>query len=107
MVIDLVKSRLFEPVEATGISSLFFLQDPSVMMHSFLTSNRQLTLGAHKHQTDFEAKETKIISQLEEAKEKIHQEIHEMKERLRASRENIKNFKDAIKALEHDQDMIT
>jgi len=82
-------------------------QDPSVMMHSLLTSNRQLTLGAHKHETDFEAKETRTITQLEEAKEKIHKEIHDMKERLRASRENIKNFKDAIKSLEHDQDMIT
>ena len=79
-------------------------QDPSVMMHSLLTSNRQLTLGAHKHETDFEDKQCKTLVQLNTAKEKIQTEINELKERLKTSRASIKSFHEEIKKLEHEQD---
>nr|XP_026690149.1 YEATS domain-containing protein 4 [Ciona intestinalis] len=78
-------------------------QDPSTMMHSLLTSNRQLTLGAHKHETDFEEKEATTLAQLQSAKQKIQNEVEELKERLKKSRENIKSFRDEIKKLEQEQ----
>ena len=79
-------------------------QDPTVMMHSLLTSNRQLTLGAYKHETDFEDKKQKSLTQLNTAKEKIQSEINELKERLKSSRASIKSFHAEIKKLEREQD---
>nr|CAB3267822.1 YEATS domain-containing protein 4-like [Phallusia mammillata] len=79
-------------------------QDPSVMMHSLLTSCRQLTLGAHKHETDFEEKERQTVKQLTAAKQKIQVEIKDLKERLKQSRDNIKSFREEIKKLEREQD---
>uniref|UniRef100_H2Z5U9 YEATS domain-containing protein 4 n=1 Tax=Ciona savignyi TaxID=51511 RepID=H2Z5U9_CIOSA len=79
-------------------------QDPSTMMHSLLTSNRQLTLGAHKHETDFDEKERTTLDQIRSAKEKIQNEIEELKERLKKSRENIKSFHAEIKKLENEQE---
>ncbi|CAK8677630.1 YEATS domain-containing protein 4-like [Clavelina lepadiformis] len=79
-------------------------QDPTVMMHSLLTTNRQLTLGAHKHETDFEEQEKSTIKQLNSAKQRIQTEIKELKERLNSSRENIKSFRDEIKKLEKEHE---
>nr|XP_039248474.1 YEATS domain-containing protein 4-like [Styela clava] len=75
-------------------------QDPTAMMHSLLTSTRQLTLGAHKHETDFEEKEKETIEKLHSAKTQVQNEIREYKERLKAIRENIDNFKEEIRKLE-------
>lgn len=79
-------------------------QDPSVMMHSLLTSNRQLTLGAHKHETDFEDRKRKTLQQLNAAKDKIQSEMNELKEKLKTSRGSIKSFHEEIKKLENEQD---
>lgn len=75
-------------------------QDPTAMMHSLLTSNRQLTLGAHKHETDFEDKEQKTKDKLISAKRQVQTEIREYKERLKSIRENIDNFQTEIQKLE-------
>ena len=79
-------------------------QDPSVMMHSLLTSNRQLTLGAHKHETDFEEKKKKTLQHLNTAKDKVQAEINDLKEKLKISRANIKSFHEEIKKLEQEHD---
>jgi len=79
-------------------------QDPTIMMHSMLTSNRTLTLGAYKHETDFEEKKQKSLAQLNTAKEKVQSEINELKERLKTSRASIKSFHAEIKKLEQEQD---
>ncbi|KAF5928275.1 hypothetical protein HPG69_014880, partial [Diceros bicornis minor] len=106
-------------------------QDPTAMMQQLLTTSRQLTLGAYKHETEFyflnsmkSIRKKNIIAQivlaqlymfslvaelevktrekLEAAKKKTSFEIAELKERLKASRETINCLKNEIRKLEED-----
>ncbi|XP_045744151.2 protein boule-like [Mirounga angustirostris] len=45
-------------------------QDPTAMMQQLLTTSRQLTLGAYKHETEFAELEVKTREKLEAAKKK-------------------------------------
>lgn len=82
-------------------------QDPAAMMHSLLTTTRQLTLGAYKHETDFEEKRKNTTEMLKAAKTKIHVEIQEYKERLKSIGENIENFRTEIKTFEENTDFMS
>ncbi|NXG07510.1 YETS4 protein, partial [Sakesphorus luctuosus] len=77
-------------------------QDPTAMMQQLLTTSRQLTLGAYKHETEFADLEVKTRDKLEAAKKKTSFEIAELKERLKASRETINCLKNEIRKLEED-----
>eukprot|EP00062_Callorhinchus_milii_P017963 gi/632970930/ref/XP_007901921.1/ PREDICTED: YEATS domain-containing protein 4 isoform X1 [Callorhinchus milii] len=77
-------------------------QDPTAMMQQLLTTSRQLTLGAYKHETEFAELEVKTREKLEAAKKKTSFEIAEFKERLKASREAINYLKSEIKKIEED-----
>uniref|UniRef100_A0A8C4R8G5 YEATS domain-containing protein 4 n=1 Tax=Eptatretus burgeri TaxID=7764 RepID=A0A8C4R8G5_EPTBU len=75
-------------------------QDPTAMMQQLLTTSRQLTLGPHKHETDFGDLEARTIERLESARRKIGTEIAVLKEKLRASRESVQKHKEEIRRLE-------
>ncbi|OCT88909.1 hypothetical protein XELAEV_18017539mg [Xenopus laevis] len=77
-------------------------QDPTAMMQQLLTTSRQLTLGAYKHETEFSEFESKTKEKMEGAKKKTSFEISDLKERLKASRETINCLKNEIKKLEED-----
>ncbi|MGH0138581.1 UNVERIFIED_CONTAM: hypothetical protein FKN15_026486 [Acipenser sinensis] len=77
-------------------------QDPTAMMQQLLTTSRQLTLGAYKHETEFAELEMRTREKLELAKKKSSFEITELKERLKASRENINYLKSEIRKLEEE-----
>ncbi|XP_048340582.1 LOW QUALITY PROTEIN: YEATS domain-containing protein 4-like [Sphaerodactylus townsendi] len=77
-------------------------QDPTAMMQQLLTTSRQLTLGAYKHETEFADVEVKTREKLEAAKKKTSFEIAELKERLKASHETINCLKNEIRKLEDD-----
>ncbi|XP_007664490.2 YEATS domain-containing protein 4 isoform X1 [Ornithorhynchus anatinus] len=77
-------------------------QDPTAMMQQLLTTSRQLTLGAYKHETEFAELEVKTREKLEAAKKKTSFEIAELKERLKASRETINCLKNEIRKLGED-----
>ncbi|XP_038145325.1 YEATS domain-containing protein 4 [Cyprinodon tularosa] len=79
-------------------------QDPTAMMQQLLTTSRQLTLGAYKHETEFGELEQKTKEKLEAAKKRTSQEITELKDKLKASRENINHLKAEIRKLEEDGD---
>lgn len=112
-------------------------QDPTAMMQQLLTTSRQLTLGAYKHETEcmysyiqhglkkqnkkaftnFESLlssclcvsavgelEQRTKEKLEVAKKRTSQEIAELKDKLKASRENINHLKAEIRKLEEDGD---
>ncbi|XP_013395654.1 YEATS domain-containing protein 4 isoform X2 [Lingula anatina] len=81
-------------------------QDPSAMMQQLLTSSRPLTLGPHKHETDFEEKKEKTLNSVIAAKNKIRYEISELNERLKHSKESIQKFKDEIAKLESQDEEI-
>ncbi|XP_054656047.1 YEATS domain-containing protein 4 isoform X2 [Dunckerocampus dactyliophorus] len=77
-------------------------QDPTAMMQQLLTTTRQLTLGAYKHETEFGELEQRTKEKMEGAKKRTSQEITELKDKLKASRENINHLKMEIRKLEED-----
>ncbi|XP_053700516.1 YEATS domain-containing protein 4 [Synchiropus splendidus] len=79
-------------------------QDPTAMMQQLLTTSRQLTLGAYKHETEFGELEQKTKEKLEAAKKRTSQEISELKDKLKVSRETINHLKSEIRRLEEDPD---
>ncbi|XP_072039981.1 YEATS domain-containing protein 4-like [Amphiura filiformis] len=81
---------------------LIFL-DPTAMMQQLLISVRPLTLGAHKHETDFAELEERTTNALQAARKKIRFEITELNERLKQSKDTILNFKSEIKRLEDSE----
>ncbi|XP_039516473.1 YEATS domain-containing protein 4 isoform X1 [Pimephales promelas] len=85
-------------------------QDPTAMMQQLLNTTRQLTLGAYKHETELShvavaELEIRTREKVEAAKKKTSLEIVELKERLKASRENINFLKGEIRRLEEDDQM--
>uniref|UniRef100_A0A2I3HFG9 YEATS domain-containing protein n=1 Tax=Nomascus leucogenys TaxID=61853 RepID=A0A2I3HFG9_NOMLE len=96
--------KLFQS-DTTVVSEFYdemIFQDPTAMMQQLLTTSRQLTLGAYKHETEFAELEVKTREKLEAAKKKTSFEIAELKERLKASREHINCLKNEIRKLEED-----
>ncbi|XP_036698215.1 YEATS domain-containing protein 4-like [Balaenoptera musculus] len=77
-------------------------QDPTAVMLQLLTTSRQLTLGAYKHETEFAELEVKTREKLEAVGKKTNFEIAELKERLKASRETINCLKNEIRKLKED-----
>lgn len=80
-------------------------QDPTAMMQQLLNTTRQLTLGAYKHETEFAELELRTREKVEAAKKTTSLEIAELKERLKASRENINFLKGEIRRLEEEDQM--
>ncbi|XP_033642174.1 YEATS domain-containing protein 4-like [Asterias rubens] len=78
-------------------------QDPTAMMQQLLCSSRVLTLGAHKHETDFNELEEKTNVALQSARKKIRFEITELNERLKQSKDTITHFKEEIRKLEEQE----
>ncbi|XP_064611236.1 YEATS domain-containing protein 4-like [Liolophura sinensis] len=77
-------------------------QDPTAMIHQLLSNPRPLTLGAHKHDTDFEEKREKTLNSILSAKSKIRYEISELNERLKQCKENINQLKIDIATMEKE-----
>ena len=65
-------------------------QDPSQMMHQLLSTSRPLSTDDDApwvHDTDFEEKKEKTLAAVLAAKKKIRQEIGELQEKLRTSKD--------------------
>jgi len=103
--------KLFEndPINKTlnvkkNLTSEFYdeiiFQDPSAMMNQLLTNTRQLTLGAYRHETDFEVKKEKTLTSINTAKNKVRHEISDLKERLKQAQDTIVKYKEEISKAE-------
>ena len=57
---------------------------------------RQISLGAYKHETDFEEKKKTCLTDIKEAKTKVQAEIAEMKSKLELAKTTSQKFKDEI-----------
>ncbi|XP_041378155.1 YEATS domain-containing protein 4-like [Gigantopelta aegis] len=77
-------------------------QDPTPMTQHMLTNVRQISIGAYKHDVDFEEKKEKTLHNIMSAKSKIRYEISELNERLKQSKELINKLKDDIVKKEKD-----
>ncbi|WAR25391.1 YETS4-like protein [Mya arenaria] len=74
--------------------------DPSYMMQQLLNGTRSLSIGAYKHDSDFEEKKEKTVVKIENAKRKIRYEISELNERLKQKKMTIQKLKDEISKLD-------
>ncbi|KAK2191232.1 hypothetical protein NP493_55g05010 [Ridgeia piscesae] len=81
-------------------------QDPSAMLQHLLTTQRPLTLGAYKHENDFEEKQQKTLKNIVSAKSKIRQEISELNERLKQNKDAIQKFKEEIRKLDKQEEKL-
>ncbi|XP_043466727.1 YEATS domain-containing protein 4 [Leptopilina heterotoma] len=71
-------------------------QDPTALMQQLLSSTKPMTLGAWRHETDFEAKKEYTLKAIMEARNKVRGEVGELKEKLTLARETIAKFKEEI-----------
>ncbi|XP_071532658.1 YEATS domain-containing protein 4 isoform X2 [Panulirus ornatus] len=90
-----------KPLVSEFYEELIF-QDPSAMMRQLLTNTRQLTLGEYKHDTDFEDKKEKTLKNLLIAKEKITNEIQDLRDKIKLAKDTIAKFKDEINKSQAD-----
>ncbi|XP_074602408.1 YEATS domain-containing protein 4 Gas41 [Brevipalpus obovatus] len=70
--------------------------EPSAMMQNLLTNTRQMIVGQYKHETDFEDKKVKTLQTILTAKNKVRNEIEELKDRLKQSQSTITKYKEEI-----------
>ena len=76
------------PSAPTSIQMIF--QDPSQMMHQLLTNSRPISSSPDEpwlHDTDFEEKKEKTLALVLAAKRKIREEIGELQDKLRTSKD--------------------
>ena len=71
-------------------------QDPSPNLHALLTTTRPLTLSAYKHTTDFDERRSKHLKAVVEARSRVQDEIGEMKDKVKAAKEAILQFRSEI-----------
>ncbi|ELU10838.1 hypothetical protein CAPTEDRAFT_115398, partial [Capitella teleta] len=81
-------------------------QDPSALLQQMLTTLKPITLGAYKHEHNFEEKKENTIANLNTAKTKIRNEISDLNERLKQTREAIGKFNEEISKLEGPDERI-
>ena len=78
-------------------------QDPTQNIHPLLTTTRQLSLGAYKHETDFEDKKKTSLVAIQTARTKVQAEIAEMKSKLELAKTTNTKFKDEIMKVQKEQ----
>ncbi|RWS10532.1 YEATS domain-containing protein 4-like protein [Dinothrombium tinctorium] len=109
--------KLFEtdPVSKTinikkNIVSEFYdeiiFQEPSPILQQLLTNTRQLTLGPYRHETDFEDKKEQTLSSIISAKNKVKQEIADMRDKLNQAQEAIAKYKSELYKLDSNVALI-
>lgn len=81
-------------------------QDPSPLMLPLLTANRQATLGAYRHQTNFKKKEEDFVTKLEDAIKKVASEIEDCKMLSLKKMEYLKSIKQIIETHEKNESAI-
>lgn len=76
-------------------------------MQQFLSIQKPVALGTYKHETDFEDKKDKTLKVILAAKAKIKQEIVEMSERLKQSKEAVQALRaELAKVEDHDEQIM-
>ena len=78
-------------------------QDPTQQIHPMLTMTRQVSLGAYKHETDFEDKKKTTMAAIKTARSKVQAEIAEMKSKLDLAKETSSKFKDEIMKVQKEK----
>ncbi|CAG9833340.1 unnamed protein product [Diabrotica balteata] len=78
-------------------------QDPTQLMHHLLTNVKHLPVSRWDHNTNFEEKKEKTLKSILEAKQKIRNEILNLKNKLKLAKETISSFKEEIAKSQDNQ----
>jgi len=92
----------------TVVSELYdeiIFQDPTQYIQPLLTSTRPLSLGAYKHETDFEEKKKTAVVAVKAGRTKIQSEINDMKSKLELAKTTITKFKEEIQKAQKEAGM--
>ncbi|RWS28259.1 YEATS domain-containing protein 4-like protein [Leptotrombidium deliense] len=71
-------------------------QEPSPILLQLLSNTRQFTIGPYRHETDFDVKKEQTINSIVSAKNKVKQEITDMKNKLHQAQEAIATYKNEL-----------
>jgi len=78
-------------------------QDPTQYIQPLLTTTRQLTMGAHKHETDLEEKKKATSIAIKNGRVKIQAEIADMKTKLDLAKRTTLKFREEIKKAQKEK----
>jgi len=78
-------------------------QDPTQFIHPLLTSTRQISLGAYKHETDFEDKKKTNLSSIKSGRARIQGEISDLKCKLELAKSTITKFKSELNKVQKEK----
>ena len=93
-------------VGKTVVSELYdeiIFQDPTQYIQPLLTTTRPLSLGAHKHETDFEEKKKTAMVSIKNGRTKIQAEIEDMKAKLELAKKTTVKFREEIKKAQKEK----
>ena len=109
--------KLFQTGQATDHNSLMksqktvvsefydeiIFQDPTQYIQPLLTTTRPLSLGAYKHETDFEEKKKTTLAAIKSGRTKIQAEIADMKSKLELAKTTTTKFREEIKKAQKEK----
>jgi len=78
-------------------------QDPTQFIHPLLTSTRQISLGAYKHETDFEEKKKTTLTSIKSGRARIQGEISDLKSKLQLAKTTISKFKTEVQKVQKEK----
>ncbi len=78
-------------------------QEPTQYIHTLLTTTRPITLGAYKHETDFDDRRRQTVEQIRGARTKVQAEIGDFKDKLQLARETIGKFKQELERAQREK----
>jgi len=109
--------KLFQSGQATDHTSLMknqktvvsefydeiIFQDPTQFIQPLLTTTRPLSLGAYKHETNFEEKKKNSLVAIKAGRSKIQAEIADMKSKLELAKTTAVKFREEIKKAQKEK----
>jgi len=78
-------------------------QDPTQYIQPLLTSTRPISLGAYKHETDFEEKKKTSLSAIKSGRTRIQAEIEQLRSSLELAKTTISKFQDEVAKAQKDR----
>jgi len=92
-------AALLQQGKKTVVSEFYdeiVFQDPTLYIQPFLTATRPISLGAYKHETDFEEKKKSTLVSIKSGRSRIQAEIADLKSKLELAKTTISKFKQEV-----------
>jgi len=89
-----------------GYDEIVF-HEPTQYIHTLLTVSRPISLGAHKHETDFADRGKRTLEAVTTARGRVGGEITEFRNRLALAKETIVRFKQELESVQREKGLQT